>query len=162
MLSIKNPVAKGLITGLLMILTAYAYMKVKGDPDNTLQYLDKILFAGGIIWAILDYSRSPDYDGKFGSLFLNGFRCFVVIAFVMVLFTYFYAQFNEEYKRGMLKSITEQASKLKDKTPAEKETLIAGAKKYYWIQPVLAATFGYLIVGAIITALTSLLIIKKK
>jgi hypothetical protein len=161
MLSIKNPVAKGLITGLLMILVAYAIMQAKGNPDNPLQYLIYLLYAAGIIWTLWD-SRSDDYDGKFGTLFLNGFRCFAVITFVMVVFTYFYTQFNEEFRSSMLKSITEQINKEPGKTPAEKETLIAGAKKYYWIPLVLGATFGYLIVGAIITALTSLLIIKRK
>lgn len=162
MLSIKNPVAKGLITGLLMIIAAYAIMQVKGNPDNSLQYLVYLLYAAGIVWALWDHSRSADYDGKFGTFFLNGFRCFAVITFVMVVFTYFYTQFNEEFRSSMLKSITEEINKEPGKTPAEKETMIAAAKKYYWIPLVLGATFGYLIVGAIVTVLASLLIIKRK
>jgi Protein of unknown function (DUF4199) len=162
MLSIKNPAIKGLITGLLMLFGEYAIRLFKGNELNPLFTLTALLYVAGITWTILDYSRSAEYDHKFGSLFLNGFRCFIVVTFIMVLFTYFYTHFNDDFKNTKLKWIIEQINKEPGKTPAERESLIAGAKKYYWIPDVLAATFGYLIVGAIVTALASLLIIKRK
>jgi Protein of unknown function (DUF4199) len=162
MLSLKNPVAKGLITGLLMLFGEYTIRHFKGNELNPLFTLTVLLYVAGIVWTLWDYSRSAEYDRKFGSLFLNGFRCFIVVTFVMVLFTYFYTHFNDDFRNNKLKWITEQINKEPGKTPAERESLIAGAKKYYWIPDVLAATFGYLIVGAVITALTSLLIIKRK
>lgn len=153
---------KGLITGLLMIGISLG-IYYSGQPfDSPLQYLIYVVYAAGIVWTIHAFTRQEENTHKFGALFLQGFKCFIAVTLLMVVFTFVFNKMHPEFKNEMVKAYTEDLVKKGNSTPAEIVKNIESAKDYYLTMLISGAIFGYLIIGAIITATTSLLYLKRK
>ncbi len=153
---------KGLITGTLMIITSLLIYQTKVGFENNYQYITYALYMGGIIWALMAFHRADPEPKKFGKYFSAGFKCFVVITLMMVLFTYFFLQSHPEIKTEMEKMVRADLISKGDKTPDEIESTVAMAKNNFNTMMVSTAIFGYLIIGALITAVTSAFLIQKK
>ena len=80
----------------------------------------------------------------------------------MVIFTAVFIRMHPEFAEQEAAYQKEQLIKTKDKTPIEIEDLVAKVKKQYPIRYISASIFGYLIVGAGITAIASALLIRRK
>ncbi len=134
-----------------------------GQPfDSPLQYLIYIVYAGGIVWTIYEFSKSEGNTNKFGTFFLQAFKCFIVITLLMVVFTFVFNKLHPEFKEDMVKAYTDELVKKGNSTPAEILKNIESAKDYYLTMLISGAIFGYLIIGAVISAATSLMFIKRK
>ncbi|MGK2860420.1 MAG: hypothetical protein ACSLE0_00675, partial [Chitinophagaceae bacterium] len=82
-----TPLTKGILTGLLLVILSLTFYYSKLAVDSKLHYSIYFFYAAGIIWALISYSRSPSFTGKFTDLFGQGFRCFIVVTLIMVSFT---------------------------------------------------------------------------
>ena len=162
MLKNLNATNKGLITGLVMIGISLGIF-YSGQPFNSpLQYLIYIVYAGGIVWTIYEFSKSAENTNKFGAFFLQGFKCFIVITLLMVVFTFVFNKLHPEFKLEIVKAYKDELVKKGNSTPAEILKNIESAKDYYLTMLISGAIFGYLMIGVVITAATSLLFIKRK
>lgn len=162
MLQNLNATAKGLLTGAAMISISLVIF-YSGQPfDSPLQYLIYAVYAGGIIWTIYGFSRSEQNTNKFPGFFLQGFKCFIVITLLMVMFTFVFNKLHPEFKEDMVKAYRNELVKKGNSTPAEILKNIEQAKDYYLTMLISGAIFGYLLIGAVITAATSLLFMKRK
>jgi Protein of unknown function (DUF4199) len=136
-----------------------------GLPANSpLNYLVFAVYAIGIIWTLTAYKNSPAFSGKFGDSFNNGFKCFIAATLLMVLFTFIFNKMHPEFAEESAKLYNEQllADKTTSKTP---DDIIADTLRYkngYTKVVVYGTIFGYLIIGAAVTALGSLIITRKK
>lgn len=162
MLKNLNATKKGLITGLVMIGISLGIF-YSGQPfDSPLQYLIYIVYAGGIVWTIYEFSKSEGNTNKFGTFFLQAFKCFIVITLLMVVFTFVFNKLHPEFKEDMVKAYTDELVKKGNSTPAEILKNIESAKDYYLTMLISGAIFGYLIIGAVFSAATSLMFIRRK
>ncbi len=147
---------KGLITGAVMLATALGLFYSKQPVESNLQYLAYIVYAGGIAWALISYSRSASYQNKFMDLFGQGFRCFIVVTLIMVAFTAIFTKMNPEFAKDGAKAYREYLIKeKKDRQLPEIEKEVALYEEQYTMRLVSASIFGYLIMGAVITAAIS-------
>jgi hypothetical protein len=162
MLKKLDATKKGLITGLIMIGLSLAIFYTGQPFDSPLQYIIYIVYAAGIIWTSYDFSRSAENTNKFGAFFLQGFKCFIVITLLMIIFTIVFNKMHPEFKEDMAKAYNEELVKKGNSTPAEITDKIAKMKDYYLTMLISGAIFGYLLIGAVITASTSLLFLKRK
>ena len=79
---------KGVLTGTVMIVLSCIFF-YSGQPfDSPLQYLIYVIYAGGIAWTIYEFSKAEENTNKLGPFFLQGFKCFIVITLLMVIFTF--------------------------------------------------------------------------
>lgn len=162
MLPKLNATQKGLFTGAIMIALSLILF-YSGQPfDSPLQYLIYAVYAGGIVWTIYDYSRAEDRTDKFGAFFLQAFKCFIVISLVMVVFTFVFNKLHPEFKDEMVKAYNEEMTQKGNYTPDEMARNIEKAKDYYLTMLISGAIFGYLMIGAAISAAASLLFLKRK
>lgn len=153
---------KGFITGIIMIGLSLLFF-YSGQPfDSPLQYLIYVVYAGGIIWTIYEFSRSEENTNKFAGFFLQGFKCFIMITLLMVVFTFVFNKMHPEFKEDMVRTYKEEMLKKGNSTPDEMLKNIEKAKEYYLTMLISGAIFGYLLIGAAITAAASLLFIKRK
>jgi hypothetical protein len=162
MLKTISPALKGLITSVLMIGIVMAIYNAGDDVNPSLQYLIYVVYAGGIIWTLLAHRRSPNYTGSFGNLFSAGFRCFIIVTLVMVLFTAIFSKMHPSFAEDSAKAYKEQLIAEKNKTPEEIDRETEQYKKQYTIRLVSVSIFGYLIIGAGITAFGSVLLTRRK
>jgi len=158
-----TPLIKGLITGVLMVLTSLLLIYTKQPGDSGLSYIGFALYAGGIAWTLLAYYHSAAYTPKFGAIFGQGFRCFIIITLVTVIFTGIYSSTHPEIAEEAARHYKEDLIKEGNKTPAEIQTMVDNAKKQFVTGNISLAIFGSLIMGTIFTAAgAGLLLIRRK
>jgi len=156
----STPLVKGSITGILMVITRLlVYYKI--IPEG-LYYLIYIIFAAGIIWTLIGYSRTPSFTGAIADLFGQGFRCFIVATLIMVAFTAIFNILHPEFAAEAAEFGREELVKKGGKTPAEIDKLVDQLKKRYTTVEIYLTVFGYLITGAIITAAGSAFLMRRK
>ncbi len=80
----------------------------------------------------------------------------------MVAFTFIFNRLHPEFKDEMAKAYSEDLAKKGNSTPAEMAGNVEKMKQYYLTMLISGAIFGYLLIGAAITAVTSLFFIKRK
>ena len=127
-----------------------------GQPAGTpLQYTIYGLYGIGIIWTLIAYRRSDQFTGKFGDLFMQGFRCFIVVTLMMVAFTFVFNRMHPEFAEESAKAYREHLLEQKDKLLPSIDDEVASYQKGYGTVLVYGAIFGYLIIGAGVTAVVS-------
>lgn len=154
----KPATVKALVTAAAMMITALIIDHYFKNKSGNLQYLTYLFYAAGIIWVMVPFAQSNNFNPGFGQLFSAGFRCFIVVTLLMVLFTYGFLQSKPEIRQQALAELRSQSLKQPDLTPAEAEKNLAAASKYFDIMMVSMAIFGYLFTGALLAALTALAI----
>src|SRR5690242_8114109 len=92
-----TPLAKGLITAVAMIGLEFLIYYTNQKAGSKLNLVAYLLFAGGIIWTLVDYHRFINPAAKFAELFGQGFRCFIVVAAIMVAFTGIFTATHPEF-----------------------------------------------------------------
>jgi hypothetical protein len=153
---------KGLITGAVMILISLAIYYGKGNFDNQLQYITYTAYVAGILWTMITFTRQNPAVLKFGTFFSQGFKCFIVVTLLMVLFTFIFLQTHPEFKDQMAAIYKEQLVKQGNTTPNEIEERIKLAKKSFTPAMLMATIFSYLVIGAMVTAVSAGVIIQRK
>jgi zinc transporter ZupT len=158
-----SPLLKGLITGIAMLL--FSLLSFYAFPTNSnVGYIMYILYAGGILWTLIEFSKSPQYTGRFQELFSRGFRCFIIVTLVMVIYTGAFSMTHPEMAQEYAVRYKEEMLKQKNKPPAEIEKDVQTIKKQFTTRLVSTSIFGYLISGAIFTAAGAafILLLRKK
>ena len=153
---------KGLITGFLMLLVSVGIFYTKGNFESNLQYITYALYVAGIIWTLNSFHTNNAENKSFKDYFTEGFKCFIVITFLMVLFTFIFTKMNPGMKEQMGINYRADLVAKGNYTPPEIDTMVQKAKDYFTIMLTSMAIFGYLIIGSMVTLITSLFFIKKK
>lgn len=157
-----TPVVKGLITSAAMITAFIVIFNMGKDADPRLQYIVYLLYGLGIFWAIIDFRRDERFTGKFGDNFNQGFRCFIVVTLMMALFYGVFNYMHPEFAEESSQAYREQLISEKQKLPTEIDKEVATFKKQYTLKLVSGAIFGYLIIGAGVCAVLSVLSTRRK
>ncbi|RYY54729.1 MAG: DUF4199 domain-containing protein [Chitinophagaceae bacterium] len=154
-----TPLVKGLITGVLMV--AFSLVLVYLPENSPAAYITYALYAGGIIWTLIAFSKTPAFTGKFSELFAQGFRCFIAVTIVMVTYIGIYSFVHPELADKESIGIREGMTKEKA-LPPEIEKSVADAKKSFVTRSVYSAAFGTFIIGAIFTLAGSTLVLMRR
>jgi len=157
-----TPVIKGIITSIAMIITFILIYNLGKDADTRLQYIVYLLYGLGILWAIRDFRKDEKFTGKFGDNFNQGFRCFVVVTLMMALFYGIFNYMHPEFAEESSRAYREQLINEKQKLPPDIDKEVATYKKQYTLKLVSGAIFGYLIIGAGVCAVLSVLSVRRK
>ena len=153
---------KGLITGILMILISIGIYFYRGSFENKLQYITYFVYIAGIIWALIGYKQSDAESKTFKNYFAQGFRCFIVVTLMMVVFTWVFLMLNPALKEEMGKQYHNYLVKQANYTPAEIDTMVLNEKKYFIIRWTSTAIFGYLFIGSLVTLIAAAFLSQKK
>jgi hypothetical protein len=157
-----KPAIKGLITAAAMIAVFLFIYSLGKNADPRLQYLVYLLYGLGIWWTIYAYRKSESYKGGFGDIFNQGFRCFIIVTLMMALFYGVFNYLHPEFAVESSLAYKEQLISQKQKLPTEIDTEVSTYKKQYILKLVSGAIFGYLIIGAGVTAVISILSVRRK
>lgn len=156
-----SPALKGLITGAVMILISIFIFRLKGNFENDFQYITYSIYFLGILWTIMDYKPATAEESKFKNYFGQGFRCFIIVTLLMVIFTYIFLKFNPQMKTDMAANYQAGLEKSKDLTPAEIAAMVKQSKDFFVPRMLSATVFGYLLIGSLLTILTTLFLRKR-
>lgn len=157
-----KPTIKGLLTATAMISVILGIYYTGPDANINLQFLVYIFYGLGIVWSLLSYRRSGSFTGKFGDLFGQGFRCFIIVTLLMAVFYAVFNYANPSFREESANAYREFLQKDKNTLPSAVERGVATYKKQYNLKLVSGAIFGYLIIGAAVTAATSAFLTRRK
>lgn len=152
---------KGMITGLFMIALTLILFYSRQSFDSPFQYLIYGIYLAGIIWTLQSFSKF-NTEKKFGNFFLEGFKCFVTVTLLMVIFTFIFNKMHPEFKNDMANVYKEELIKQGNATPSEIDERVLKVKDYYLTMLISRTIFAYLFLGAVITAASSLVFIRRK
>ncbi|MBL7725054.1 MAG: DUF4199 domain-containing protein [Chitinophagaceae bacterium] len=159
-----SPLIKGIITAVAMTgFSFFAYSNIA--EASGLHYLVYLIYALGIVWALMAFRMSPAFTGSFKDSFSVGFRCFIIATLIMAVYTYTFARMHPEFAEKNAKAYKEQLVKeIKPTMPSDIEAMekqVASYKKGYELALVYGSIFGYLIIGAGLTAIGSALLTRR-
>jgi F0F1-type ATP synthase assembly protein I len=157
-----NATRKGIIISALMIIASLTSFYIFHLPDNgNSQYLTLSVFIAGIIWTLYDFHKKNP-DTTFKKYFGEGFKAFIAIALLMVIFAFIFYKLNPQIMEQGIKENNELLRKQGNKTEAE---IVSNANQLRSIYiPVMLSltTIKYLFLGALSTAVIAGLFLQKK
>ncbi len=157
-----TPTQKGLLTGALMILASlFSLYALKNPVESYFQFVVYSIFTAGIVWSLISYSKLAVDKKSFNNYFSAGFKTFVVIALLMALFSYIYFSYNLQFRDDKIAENSRMLISQGNHLPKEIEENAAELKKMFMPMMLSAAIFRYLILGALITAVTAGFLSKK-
>lgn len=162
MLNDLNATKKGLVTGLVMIcLALFFYYILKLPVNEKDQYALFTLYIAGIAWSLFSFRQMPG-EKNFKSYFSTGFKTFIVVTLLMVLYTFIFFKFNTDYRDAGIAENNKLLLKEGNHTATEIESNANQLKQIFMPVMVGIATFKYLILGALVTAIGSGFLSRKK
>lgn len=153
-----SPTIKGLITGTAMILFSVWIYSSRGSFENNLQYITYAIYVAGVIWTLVAYSRMEVLK-TFGTYFSQGFKCFIVVTLMMVAFTIGFLKMNPGMREEMAQNFRAELLSRGNKTPPEVESMVLQAKENYTTMLTSVTIFSYLLIGSVVTLITTGLLI---
>ena len=153
---------KGLIAGTLMILISIGIYFYRGSFENKLQYITYFVYIAGIIWTLIGYKQSDAEPKTFKNYFSQGFRCFIVVALMMVVFTWVFLMLNPGLKADMAVQYRADLVKKGNYTAPEIDTMVVKAKEYFTTMLISMTIFGYLLIGSLVTLIGAAFLRQKK
>jgi len=156
-----NATYKGLITGFMMVLIS-TYFGVKHDLANPLMFATFVIYIVGVMWTLLSFSLTTGNDGKFMTLFGEGFKCFVIVTLLMVIFWWIYLKLNPQEIEQGIEAGKKMMQQQGNYTPAEIEAQAIEKRKHALTVLISFNVLKYLILGTLITIFGTLLIPKRK
>ena len=157
-----SPAIIGIITGAVMLLISIGIFSAKGSFENKLQYFAYAVYILGIIWAVSKYNPPTEEQRKFKSYFNQAFKCYIVVTLLMVIFTFVFLKLNPQMKTEMATNYKAELEKGGNLTPAEIDARVQGAKDYYVTMLISVTSFGYLIIGSLISLVVALFFSLRK
>lgn len=157
-----TPQIIGLFTGVLMI-GVFFWLYMTNQPSTSIyQYLLDIVYAGGIAWTLVRYTKQADVTPTFKSIFAQGFRCFIVVTLVMVVFTAIFYNAHPEISKEAAGYYRQSLVENKDMLPEDKEKAVATYESRFVVLSVMASVFAFLFRGVIFTAAGAVVALMRK
>jgi Protein of unknown function (DUF4199) len=140
----------GFITGIIMVVLGIVlYVTGLTFKNEAVQYIAQIPFLVGVILNAMAYSKANDGFVTFGNVFGSGFKMSLIVAIVMVVWS-FIAMFVFPDMKDKVLALAREKMLVNPKVTEEQIDMSLNVMKKYWTAIMVAgALFGTLFYGAI-------------
>ena len=143
------------------LMMAISWLGFLNDiPNPTTAQLLVYGFYALSTWFLLFFNRSESQ--AFKDFFQIGFRHFILVTLLMALFSYFFIQLHPNLIEDSAKQLRLAIQASNNRTPAEIERDVKLFIEGYPTAMVSRTIFGYLVVGSLVTAISSFLLTLQK
>jgi hypothetical protein len=156
-----NATYKGLVTGGVMVLIC-TYFGLVHDLTNPLMFATYIAYIVGVMWTLVSFSVTSGNDNKFMTLFAEGFKCFVIVTLLMVIFWWIYLKLNPQVIEDGIAAGKKMMQQQGNYTPAEIDAAAIEKRKHALTVLISFNVLKYLILGTLITIFGTVLILQRK
>ncbi|RYY50539.1 MAG: DUF4199 domain-containing protein [Chitinophagaceae bacterium] len=147
---------KGLITGIVMVLVSLLlFYGFKIKPGGPTQLVVIGIFIAGVLWSVFSV-RKKDTDLSFKNYFSEGFKTFVVMTLIIVLYTALFYKLNPELLEAVIKENEALVAKMGDKTPAEIAANSEKVRSIFMPMTISLTTVTYLLFGTVTSVVAGL------
>lgn len=153
----------GLLISLILIIMFLAlYFTGNAFNRGPISWLPTLIFAGGIIYYIIQFSKAKDHNVTFGSCFSYGFKTTAIVAIIMAAFVLIFLLVFPEYKQEFVDSMTAEMEKNSSNLSDEQiEQSLEMMSKFFLVSAVGGGLFMNLVFGAIASLIGAALAKKK-
>jgi hypothetical protein len=151
----------GLIAGTLMILFSLAIYYYHGNFETGLQYLTYLLYMAAVIYGQYLFFKNASTPLHFKNFFAEGFRIFIIITLLMVVFTIIFLKMNPNIRADMAEQYRADLIKSGNRTPEQIISEVEGSKSKFITFFTSLAIFGYLMIGGLASLIGALFFTAK-
>jgi len=153
----------GLITGGLMILASlFSFYILKLPVESNFQLVIYFIFSAGVVWGLLNSFVYDTNKNSFKDYFSAGFKIFVIVALMMAVFTYIFFSIHTDFRDAKIDENNKMILAEGNHLPQEIEENAKQLKKLFLPIMVSSAVFRYLIIGALVSAVSAVFLSNKK
>jgi hypothetical protein len=145
---------KGILTGSVMVIVLLLlYYGLHRPITGASEFIVYAIYTAGILWCLYEYKKNTCTKMKFKDYFATGFKTFIIVVLIMVLFTFIFYKLNMQLVTNSIEENNTLLLKEGNKTPVEIAANAAQMKKIFMPMMLGITTFKYLILGTLITAI---------
>lgn len=158
--TVTTATSKGVVIGLLVVITALAMYFLNVPQKSPLQYVGYIVFIGGIIWAISSYGKQIDYNATFGNYFSHGFKVAAMVTVIMVIFMAVFLYVFPDFKENAIDMARAEMAKGGKLSAEQQSQALEMTRKFFTAFAIGGTLLGYMFFGTL-AALIGAAITKK-
>ena len=143
---------------LMMAISWLGFLNYISNPTTT--QLSVYGFYALSTWYLLFFNRKESQ--AFKDFFQIGFRHFILVTLLMALFSYLFIQLHPNLVEDSAIQLRTTLQNTNNRTPAEIERDVKLFIEGYPTAMVSRTIFGYLVVGSLVTAISSFLLTLQK
>lgn len=143
---------------LMMVISWLGFLNYISNPTTT--QLSVYAFYSLSTWYLLFFNRKESQ--AFKDFFQIGFRHFILVTLLMALFSYLFIQLHPNLVEDSAIQLRKTLQNTNNRTPAEIERDVKLFIEGYPTAMVSRTIFGYLVVGSLVTAISSFLLTLQK
>lgn len=146
----QTHIVYGFVTGIIMVVVGLVlYVTGLAFKSQAMSYVSQIPFLVGIIVNAMAYSKANDGFVTFGNVFGSCFKMSMIVALVMMVWSFISMFVFPEMKDKALTMMQEQMAKNPKVTDEQVEMSVNMMKKNWNVFMIAGAVFGTLFYGAI-------------
>jgi hypothetical protein len=143
---------------LMMVISWLGFLNYISNPTTT--QLSVYAFYSLSTWYLLFFNRKESH--AFKDFFQIGFRHFILVTLLMALFSYLFIQLHPNLVEDSAIQLRKTLQNTNNRTPTEIERDVKLFIEGYPTAMVSRTIFGYLVVGSLVTAISSFLLTLQK
>lgn len=143
---------------LMMVISWLGFLNYISNPTTT--QLSVYAFYSLSTWYLLFFNRKESQ--AFKDFFQIGFRHFILVTLLMALFSYLFIQLHPNLVEDSAIQLRKTLKNTNNRTPTEIERDVKLFIEGYPTAMVSRTIFGYLVVGSMVTAISSFLLTLQK
>jgi len=143
---------------LMMVISWLGFLNYISNPTTT--QLSVYGFYALSTWYLLFFNRKESQ--AFKDFFQIGFRHFILVTLLMALFSYLFIQLHPNLVEDSAIQLRTTLQNTNNRTPAEIERDVKLFIEGYPTAMVSRTIFGYLVVGSLVTAISSFMLTLQK
>lgn len=157
-----NATYKGLITGILMVFVALLLFYVFNFPPNGYnQFIILVIYVLGLLWSMIAFKLNSESEQGFKPYFSEGFKTFIVVTLIMVVYVFIFYKFNRQILEGVIIENNKLVIAGENHTPAEITENNEKIRNIFMPMTLAINTIKYLLIGAMVSVLGAVSLGKK-
>ena len=154
---------KGLIIAAVMLLVSVIlFYGFKFPTNHPSQLVVMGLYIIGIFWTLLSLKPAAGSVLKFKDYFSQGFKTFIIVTLLMVVYTAVFYKLNPQILEGVIKENEILIAKAGNKTPAEIKANSESLKSIFMPMTISLTTVIYLGLGALTSVVGGLILLNSQ
>lgn len=153
---------KGIVTSVLMITLSLIFFYVLHLPETGRnQFLILTLYVAGILWSLVAYKKNNPGTKKIKDYFSEGFKTFIVISFLMAVYTFVFYKLNPQIMENGIKENNILVMKEGNHTEAEISENAGKLRRIFMPMMLTLTTIKYLLVGSLVSLAGGAVLVKR-
>jgi hypothetical protein len=153
---------KGLISGLFLIaLSVVLFYGFHLSEKGNSQYMILFLFGLSICWPLLALKKNTQADHTFNNYFSEGFKSFIVVTLLMVIYTFFFYHYNPQILEKVILENNQLILEQGNRTAAEIEENSKKLRSIFMPMMLSFTTIKFLALGAVVSAAGAFVLTKE-